>query len=291
MTVLDAVKQSGFPIVFAKKSIQHAETLLLPGETLISAAPLNYALGKEHMNAALLMTSHRLLTCSVALSTATVHTWAIADCACGEISGKFSAKLSIQTPDGALIIEGSNQNLPGLQTALTSAIANADQYPPLDIPEPEPTTEPVASPQPQVPYKSDTIKICADCGDRLLSTARQCPTCGSKRLTSVDRDDTQAIANLRQAGQAVGRKPKAPQPAYVSKKEVIKQRIADNKAAGIACCPKCGSASLTANKKGFGVGKAVAGGLTIGAAGLLAGGIGANKVVVTCLNCGHQYKP
>jgi DNA-directed RNA polymerase subunit RPC12/RpoP len=55
-------------------------------------------------------------------------------------------------------------------------------------------------------------------------------------------------------------------------------------------CPKCGSTSLTANKKGFGVGKALVGAALTGGVGLLAGGIGKNKVEVTCLKCGKKFK-
>ena len=69
----------------------------------------------------------------------------------------------------------------------------------------------------------------------------------------------------------------------------VKQRIAENKANSIACCPKCGSTSLSANKKGFGVGKAVVGAAFTGGIGLVAGNIGAKKVRITCLNCGHQF--
>ena len=77
-----------------------------------------------------------------------------------------------------------------------------------------------------------------------------------------------------------------------TKKDIVKQRIRENQSAGIACCPKCGSTSLSANKKGFGAGKAAAGMfLTGNLAGAVAGGIGANKVTVTCLNCGYKFKP
>lgn len=55
-------------------------------------------------------------------------------------------------------------------------------------------------------------------------------------------------------------------------------------------CPKCGSTQLTANKKGFGLGKAAVGGLLLGPVGLLGGVIGSGKVVITCLKCGHQWK-
>lgn len=56
-------------------------------------------------------------------------------------------------------------------------------------------------------------------------------------------------------------------------------------------CPKCNSTQITANKKGFSVGKAAAGVILTGGIGLLAGGIGRNKVIITCLACGHQFKP
>lgn len=76
-----------------------------------------------------------------------------------------------------------------------------------------------------------------------------------------------------------------------TKKTITEQRIKDAKAAGVACCPKCGSTSLSGNKKGFGVGKAAVGMVAVGPAGALAGGIGSRKVEVTCLNCGHKFKP
>lgn len=56
-----------------------------------------------------------------------------------------------------------------------------------------------------------------------------------------------------------------------------RQRIKENKKNGIACCPKCGSTSLTANKKGFGVGKAVIGTAVAGPIGLVSGNKGAKK--------------
>lgn len=55
-------------------------------------------------------------------------------------------------------------------------------------------------------------------------------------------------------------------------------------------CPKCGSTQLTADKKGFSGKKAVAGAVLTGGIGLLAGTIGSNKVMVTCLGCGHQHQ-
>ncbi|MBY2478998.1 zinc-ribbon domain-containing protein [Clostridioides difficile] len=57
----------------------------------------------------------------------------------------------------------------------------------------------------------------------------------------------------------------------------------------IACSPACGSTSLTAHKKGFGIGKAVIGATVFMPLGLVAGNIGAKKVRVTCLSCGKQF--
>jgi DNA-directed RNA polymerase subunit RPC12/RpoP len=56
-------------------------------------------------------------------------------------------------------------------------------------------------------------------------------------------------------------------------------------------CPKCGSSQLTANKKGFSGKKAVVGGILTGGIGILAGTLGSNKILITCLNCGNQFKP
>lgn len=56
-------------------------------------------------------------------------------------------------------------------------------------------------------------------------------------------------------------------------------------------CPKCNSDQITANKKGFGIGKAIGGALLTGGIGLLAGGIGSGKIIITCLNCGNKFKP
>lgn len=55
-------------------------------------------------------------------------------------------------------------------------------------------------------------------------------------------------------------------------------------------CPRCGSTSLSGNKKGYGIGKGVIGAAVFGPIGLIAGNIGSKKVIVTCMNCGYKYK-
>ncbi|WP_445957619.1 hypothetical protein [Yeosuana sp.] len=55
-------------------------------------------------------------------------------------------------------------------------------------------------------------------------------------------------------------------------------------------CPKCNSENLSADKKGFSGKKAVIGAIATGGIGILAGTIGSNKMMITCLNCGIKYK-
>lgn len=56
-------------------------------------------------------------------------------------------------------------------------------------------------------------------------------------------------------------------------------------------CPKCKSTQFTANKKGFSLGNAITGDLLVGPVRLLGGVIGSNDIVITCLKCGHKWKP
>ena len=77
---------------------------------------------------------------------------------------------------------------------------------------------------------------------------------------------------------------------YESNAENLSRKVASNKKDNVARCPKCGSTSLTGNKKGYGIGKGVVGAVALGPLGLIAGNIGKNKIKVTCLNCGHQWK-
>ena len=66
----------------------------------------------------------------------------------------------------------------------------------------------------------------------------------------------------------------------------------------MAKCPRCGSTSLSGQKKGYGVVKGGLGALALGAMtggvgaiiGLGAGNIGRKKVIVTCMNCGKRFK-
>ena len=58
-------------------------------------------------------------------------------------------------------------------------------------------------------------------------------------------------------------------------------------------CPKCYSTQIHADKRGFKTGRAIAGGLITGniLVTMASGGIGMNKIELTCLKCGHKFKP
>lgn len=55
-----------------------------------------------------------------------------------------------------------------------------------------------------------------------------------------------------------------------------KKRRAELNASGQAYCPKCLSTSISANRRGY---------------SLVWGFIGSNKMICTCLKCGHRWKP
>lgn len=56
-------------------------------------------------------------------------------------------------------------------------------------------------------------------------------------------------------------------------------------------CPKCNSTQLTADKRGYSAGKAVAGAVLTGGIGLLAGLHGKDKIIIYCMACGEKWKP
>lgn len=55
-------------------------------------------------------------------------------------------------------------------------------------------------------------------------------------------------------------------------------------------CPRCRSTQLHTGDKGFGLGKAAAGGVLLGPVGLLGGFLGSKKVMITCLKCGYKWQ-
>lgn len=100
-----------------------------------------------------------------------------------------------------------------------------------------------------------------------------------KALKEKEKSDRKAdMERLRKAGRTVHPSEQRSYP------------IAPQYDSNVARCPKCKSTSITANKKGFSLAKGALGVATVGLYGVVAAGHGKNKVIVTCLKCGHQWK-
>lgn len=144
-----------------------------------------------------------------------------------------------------------------------------------------------------------TLMKCPECGKENLNTSAFCGHCGKKLLKATDDDistDVVEVASSEKkimsfvAPQTLAAKPRpkrrvAPTPRMHSSYQETSPSLNSNQAK----CPKCGSTSLAVNQNGFGFGKAAVGAALVGPIGLLAGGIGAKKTMVTCMNCGYKY--
>lgn len=102
---------------------------------------------------------------------------------------------------------------------------------------------------------------------------------------------SQKPADWTPAQVAAAADPQAWETQKTRQRRVVEERKQQAAANGVACCPRCGSTSLSINKKGFGGGKATAGMFAFGLGGAVAGTYGMNKMKITCLNCGYKYRP
>lgn len=130
------------------------------------------------------------------------------------------------------------------------------------------------------------MAYCSNCGAEIAG--RFCSNCGFDTFTIKQSDRDSAtfavkLSNQIEAQTVNGKFYSTP------KKAALAQRKADLDAEGAIYCPKCLSVQFSSNKKGFGIGKAIVGAVLTGGIGLTAGNIGAKKVRVTCLKCGHSW--
>lgn len=86
----------------------------------------------------------------------------------------------------------------------------------------------------------------------------------------------------------VNREAKNPKPKKIDEE---KERLLRLKKEGIPYCPKCKSTSLTTTNKKLSVGRAAVGGVLLGGAGAILGGLTSKKVELLCMNCGNKFKP
>ncbi len=141
--------------------------------------------------------------------------------------------------------------------------------------------------------------ICNDCflaaGFPAKGYAGATPTCVIK--DQLTKDDGVSLTERMQAycDREIETQNKINQIAMDemrAKTEAVRAKTADDRAARASApvkCPRCGSTQISADKKGFGIGKAVVGAAIAGPIGLVGGNIGAKKVRITCLKCGNQW--
>lgn len=168
--------------------------------------------------------------------------------------------------------------------------------------------------------------FCSNCGKELNEGDKFCSNCGNQVIVTVENDlyDVKSIVDqfgknriaackylsntynlpLKKAKELIDKeherrienqtilevaKNQIAEKTLKSQKEL--QKINQLKEEKIPFCPKCHSTNLTAQKKGFGLLKGALGVATVGLYGATAAGIGKNKIILTCLNCGYQFKP
>lgn len=134
------------------------------------------------------------------------------------------------------------------------------------------TAENVAS---NVVSKPATLfKVCAQCGKHVRIKDPRCWNCQS---TVFEDHLAEGVAARAESLNAADQTAKAADERQV-RADIIK-------------CPRCGSERWSEGRQGFGLGKAIVGGVTLGPAGLLGGLINRRKVILTCLKCGKTWRP
>jgi hypothetical protein len=140
--------------------------------------------------------------------------------------------------------------------------------------------------------KEVTGKFCAECGTPAAPQAGAPEQAQTGSLQNIGgKDDEKPKTEKRGFWDKAMEQSRLNVAARQEEQLELKKRIKQMDRVGVAYCPKCYSTSLSANKKGFGVGKAIVGAALTGGIGLVAGNINAKNVLVTCLKCGHQFKP
>lgn len=132
---------------------------------------------------------------------------------------------------------------------------------------------------------------------KLPDDCKFCTSCGTKLNYSVTNTQQQSMMSneeLKLRMQAQQMQIQQQQLQMQAQQLQLQQQQFNS----MVKCPKCGSTSISANKKGYGVVKGGLGALALGGAtfgigtviGAGLGNIGRNKVICTCMNCGHKFK-
>lgn len=131
--------------------------------------------------------------------------------------------------------------------------------------------------------------FCGYCGNPFTSFVADKPETGE--LTKTDMDLAYYKANLQMQQQTLQMQQQELEEARKQTEQQRQQLQFQRKQYDeMMKCPRCGSTSLSGNKKGYGVGKGVVGAAIFGPLGLVAGNIGSGKVMVTCMKCGYKFR-
>ena len=146
---------------------------------------------------------------------------------------------------------------------------------------------------------SDEVKLgvifCTKCGKENRADSAFCGYCGNPftsfvtvesdtgQLTKTDMELAYYKANLQMQQMELE---EAQKQTEQQRQQLMLQREQYDR---MLKCPRCGSTSLSGNKKGYGIGKGVIGAAVLGPFGLVAGNIGSGKVKVTCMKCGYKF--
>lgn len=147
------------------------------------------------------------------------------------------------------------------------------------------------------------VMFCTKCGKENRADSAFCGYCGNPftafvadrpetgELTKTDMDLAYYKANLQMQQQALQMQQQELEEARKQTEQQRQQlRLQRKQYDEMMKCPRCGSTSLSGNKKGYGVGKGVVGAAIFGPLGLVAGNIGSGKVMVTCMKCGYKFR-
>ncbi len=125
-------------------------------------------------------------------------------------------------------------------------------------------------------YKFTGQRVCLKCTKK-----GYCPVCGEKLRTK----------SAEQCGKCSSSWRDHPPIQDIQSQQIYREKFTKRDAEEEKIkCPNCKSTQITSHKRGFSGVKAVGGAVLTGGVGLLAGTIGSNKIILTCLACTKQFK-
>ncbi len=144
----------------------------------------------------------------------------------------------------------------------------------------------------EVMYTPASDAICPYCKRKLVRVPRaktQCPSC--KQFIYVGTVDRNDYAVTEEQKREIVRD-KANENRRIASAIAKKYRTDSTQSKDTELfCPYCFSRKVFPSKKGFGIGKALTGGVLAGPVGLFGGFIGSNQTELVCLKCGKHFKP